>query len=111
MAVQPRIFTQAFRADALAVYRQGGRSFRRLAADLGLHESTLRNWYNRDEMKRSKKKAQQRASGTTPSTETSEEKARRLERENVRLQREVEQLKEDREILKKAAAFFAKESE
>ena len=42
---------------------------------------------------------------------TAEDKIRRLERELVRLQRANAQLEMDREILKKAAAFFAKESE
>jgi transposase len=43
--------------------------------------------------------------------ETPEQRVARLERELDRLRKENESLKTDREILKKAAAFFAKESE
>ena len=48
---------------------------------------------------------------TTVSGETLEEKVRRLERENLVLRKENDTLRMEREILKKAAAFFAKESE
>jgi len=43
--------------------------------------------------------------------ETGEEKVKRLERENAALRKRVDDLEQDRAILKKAAAFFAKESE
>jgi len=44
-----------------------------------------------------------------PRTQTLEEQLAALEKENKRLLRENASLKEDREILKKATAFFAKE--
>lgn len=43
--------------------------------------------------------------------ESAELKLARLERENQTLRKEIDSLRMDREILKKAAAFFAKESE
>jgi transposase-like protein len=46
-----------------------------------------------------------------PATESPEQRLERLERENERLRKENDSLRTDREILKKAAAFFAKESE
>ncbi|HEY8079335.1 MAG TPA: hypothetical protein VIF62_34630, partial [Labilithrix sp.] len=46
-----------------------------------------------------------------PSAEAPEEKIDRLEREVTELRKENDSLKLDRAILKKAAAFFAKESE
>jgi transposase-like protein len=63
--------------------------------------------------------AKKKGRGRTPSKpipasrdgESAEERAARLERENAALRKEVEALRMDREILKKAAAFFAKESE
>jgi hypothetical protein len=46
-----------------------------------------------------------------PTTDTLEDKLGRLERENAALRKQIDALQMDREILKKAAAFFAKESE
>ena len=48
---------------------------------------------------------------SAPADETAEQRAERLERDNAKLRKQVEQLEMDKAILKKAAAFFAKESE
>lgn len=61
-------------------------------------------------MKRKKKPAAT-ASSVPPEKETLEQKIARLERENDQLKRTNSQLEMDREILKRAAAFFAKQSE
>ena len=103
-------YTEEFRSDAVALCRRGDRSLMQVARDLGVNHWTLRDWYRLDEMKRSKKKPRS-SSATPPKDETPEDKIQRLEREFVRLQRVNAQLEMDREILKKAAAFFAKESE
>lgn len=74
---------------------------------------TLRDWYNRDEM--SKKGKSKGAVKAVPAAVLQDESAKdrmaRLERENAALRKEVDSLRMDREILKKAAAFFAKEHE
>jgi transposase-like protein len=57
------------------------------------------------------KKASTKAAAAPVSGETLEEKVARLERENAQLRKERDALQMDRAILKKAAAFFAKESE
>lgn len=86
-----------FREQAVAMVRETGKPIAQVARDLGLNESTLSNWVNRDRADR----------GEHPDPEvlsTSEkEELRRLRRENA-------QLKMEREILKKAAAFFVQES-
>jgi transposase len=106
-------FTDDFKAEAVALVRRSDRGFRQIASDLGVNEWTLRKWAKKDEMARKKAhRLKQAAAGTTPSAEeTPEQRLERLERENSKLRKQVARLEEDRAILKKAAAFFAKESE
>lgn len=103
------IYTMQYRADAVALYRRSGLSTRRLAADLGMNHWTLYDWIRRDDMKR------KRASGTpraeAADAETVEQKLARLERENERLENKLRVAEQERDFLKKAAAFFARESE
>ena len=108
-----RRYTNEFKADAVALMRSGDRTFRQVSEDLGVSHWTLRDWYRADEMarKNGKRPRQDAAMTTAQSGETPEQQLERLERENARLRKQVEQLEEDRAILKKAAAFFAKESE
>ncbi len=111
-------YSPEFRADAVALLRRSDRSIGQVADDIGVSDVTLRQWYKRDEMK---KKSKARDKAPTASTagvpkallkgETPEERVARLERENDSLRRENDSLRMDREILKKAAAFFAKENE
>lgn len=106
-----RRYTESFRADAVALVRQQDRSLRQVSEDLGVSHWTLRDWYRADEMANKKGKRLNQGSAQGSSTaETAEQKLERLERENNRLRKQVERLEEDRAILKKAAAFFAKES-
>jgi len=85
-----------------------------ISNELGVNQHTLRGWYMADVMARKKGKPPKNTfaqNAGAPAGETPEEKVQRLERENAKLRRQVERLEEDRAILKKAAAFFAKESE
>lgn len=91
-----RTFTAEFKAEAVRLAKVGDRSIGKLALDLGVVDSVLREWIA---------KAQMDASGPTKEPLADDERKELLE-----LRREVRQLREDREILKKAAAFFAKES-
>lgn len=113
MRANKQQYTEQFRQDAVAHYRNSNKSFRQVAFDLGINTWTLREWYTQDEMKRAAKKRPPvaQAAQVGPEDESPEEKLARLEREVTRLERENAQLKMDREILKKATAFFAKESE
>ncbi len=101
-------YTDEFRTEAVQLVCQPGRSLRGVAEALGVSHWTLRDWYRRDEMaRRSKVRAPASAAG---GQETAEQKARRLEREVEALRKENDSLRMDREILRKAAAFFAKEN-
>ncbi len=83
-----------FRAEAVALVRAEGASLRQVARDLGVHEETLRLWVRQADID----------TGRRDGLATTERE------ELTQLRRENRILKEEREILKKAAAFFAKES-
>ena len=88
-------FTLEFRDEAVRLAQTSGRSRREVAADLGIGLSTLRAWIDgrRDtQMER-------------PPPDRQED----LVAELKRLRRENEVLRQEREILKRATAFFAKE--
>jgi transposase len=84
-----------FRREAVQLARTSKRSIAQLARDLGVSNQTLHTW-----IKQADVDAGKRESLTTEERE----ELRRLRRENRTLLQE-------REILKKAAAFFARESE
>ena len=91
-----RQFDDEFKAGAVRLVLDEGRSVGQVARDLDLTESALRNWVDRARADRTK--------GRTGLTTEEREELRRLRKENRRLRVE-------RDVLKKAAAFFARESE
>lgn len=103
-----RRYSPEFKANAVQLVETSEESIRAIAERLGVNQWTLRDWYRGDVSKRRKTKATEKA---RTENLTAEEKLAKLERENARLRKQVEGLEMDRAILKKAAAFFAKESE
>ena len=95
MSNQRSKYPEQFRREAVELVRLGDKSIPRIASDLGVNDQTLRNWVKQADIDAGK------AEGLTGEEK---EEIRRLRRENRRLQQE-------REILKKAAVWFAKESE
>ena len=91
-----RQFTDEFKADAVRLATKGDRSVAQVAKDLDLTEGSLREW-----MKRAEADAKP---GTTSTLSTAERE------ELSELRKRVKRLETEREILKKAAAFFAKET-
>jgi transposase len=83
-----------FRREAVELLR-AGRSPRELAESLGVSEQTLRNWRRQDQLDR-----HERDDGLT-----TDERA-----ELVGLRRENAWLRQERDLLKRAAAYFATES-
>ena len=89
-------YPASFRADAVALVQRSGKSIAEVAVDLGVSNESLRKWVQQTKID---------AGEGPPGALTTEEREelRRLRRENKTLQME-------REILRKAAAFFAKEA-
>lgn len=92
-----RSFSAEFKANAVKLCQVGDRSIGQVAEDLDLTEGSLRRWVQQAEVD---------AGSGPPGALTSEERE-----ELTRLRRENRQLKQDREILKAAATFFAKEKQ
>lgn len=89
--------SREFKLEAIRMMRDGERPVAEIARELGLKRELLYRW--RDEYDRKSDKAF-RGSGRPKSDDESE--LSRLRRENA-------ELKEERDILKKAAAYFAKD--
>ncbi len=96
-SVKRQRFTKEFKEDAIRLVLEQGYSCKEVARRLGIASSNLTRWV------REHRDDQQQRSQTGKTHRELEAEIRQLKKENQRLQME-------REILKKAAAFFAKES-
>ena len=92
-------FTREFKREAVRLLEEGGRAPADLARELGIRRNQLYKW---KEAVDQKGKDAFPGQGRRPGVKTQTE-------EVSQLQRELAQAREDIEILKKAAAFFAKE--
>ena len=98
----PKPFPKEFRADVIAVARQGDRSIREVARSFGISESCLNRWL----------KIADREDGlagppsSAPAKPTAETD---LEAENRELRRRTKQLEQENEILRRATAYFARD--
>jgi transposase len=94
---KPRAFTDEFKAETVRLIRESGKSIVVVIRELGLTESAVRAWVRQVGID----------AGHGPvGALTTEERE-----EPGRLRREVRTLRMERDILKKATAFFARESE
>ena len=90
-----RKFTAQFKADAVRLVMTGGKSIGEVTAQFDLTETTLRDWVKRAEIDAGK---------GPPGALTTAERA-----ELIELRRRVKRAEMERDILKKATAFFAKD--
>ena len=94
MALMPKAHPQEFRDEVVRVARKGDQPLRRVAEDFGVSESCLHRWLSLDEIER----------GDRPGVTKAEAAELRELRKRNRI------LEEENLILRRAAAFFAKES-
>lgn len=92
---QRRVFTPEYRVDAIKLWRESGETKDAIAERLGIHGTTLGNWIQQAEVNDGKREGL---------TSDERERLRGLEKENKLLRME-------RDLLKKATAFFARETD
>jgi transposase len=94
---RPNKYPDQFRRDALELMKTSGRPIAEVARSLGIAEGTLWNWV------RAARDAADRAGDPESVSESEREELRRL-------RKEVIALRTDTEILRRAAAYFARET-
>ena len=90
-------YTEEFRREAVRLVEQDPEALPQVARDLDVHRETLRSWWQRAQ-----------AGGGAPIVPPA--RVLTLEEENRRLRQENARLAEERDILKKATAFFARDA-
>jgi len=100
MAGRGSSYTQEFKNSAIQLALNSEKSTHAISKDLGVSDKTLYQWLKKY---RQEHNLEQPIAKPKLSTES-------LEEENRRLRKELASVKKDREILKKAAAYFAKEA-
>jgi transposase len=96
---RPSKYTQEFRRDAVELVRSSGRPINQVARELGMSHETLRNWV----------RAAERQPGPGEAPPGAGLSVADKDAEIAQLRREVAELRMEKEILRKAAAYFAKE--
>lgn len=94
MAGTRRRFTPEYKAEVVQLVRSSGRSINQVARELGINKGSVHTWVKQAEVD----------TGHRPGLTTAERD------ELMRARREIRVLREERDILRKAAAFFAQET-
>ncbi len=90
-----RKFSDEFKRDAVEIVRSSDRSIAEVARELGIYDSSLGSWVRQDQVNRGERDGV---------SSNDKDRLSELERENARLRME-------RELLKRAVAFWVKESD
>ena len=94
----PTPYPEEFRRDVIAVARQGDQSIAKVAKSFGISETCPARWL------RIAERQDGRSEGPSPSAEGD------LEAENRELRRRTKQLEQENEILRRATAYFARDT-
>jgi len=94
---RPSKYPEKFRRDALELVRSSGRPIAEVARSIGISEATLWNWA------KAARDAETRSADPEVLSESERDELRRL-------RRQVMELETDAEILRRAAAYFARET-
>jgi transposase len=100
-----RRYDEDFKRNSLELLERSDDTLHAVARQLKVNSATLGYWYKQDMAKRRSMPV-----AAAPPSETLEQRVVRLEQENAALRKSNEELRLDKEILKKAAAFFVRES-
>ena len=111
-------YSEEFRADAVALYESTpGATYKDIAADLGINRATLREWVLRDRGRRgvgpAGSRSEQAATAATSRPAVSDDpdgRIRQLEARVAELEASERKLATERDILRKAAKYFAGET-
>lgn len=110
-------YSDEFKADAVALYESTpGATYKSIAADLGINRATLREWVLRDRERRGVTAAPTTAgealvrAGAAASSADPDERIRQLEARVAELEASERKLATERDILRKAAKYFAGET-
>ncbi|MEU3091385.1 transposase [Streptomyces massasporeus] len=111
-------YSDEFKADAVALYESTpGATYKSIAADLGVNRATLREWVLRDRERRGVAAAGPSAGGTpaaraeyAASSADPDGRIRQLEARVAELEASERKLATERDILRKAAKYFAGET-
>lgn len=106
-------YSDEFKADAVALYESTpGATYKSIAADLGINRATLREWVLRDRERRGVTAAPARPASQPAAVASADpdERVRRLEVRVAELEASERKLATERDILRKAAKYFAGET-
>ena len=99
MSKKPKFYTAEFKAEAIKQIEENKGNVSETARQLGISMQTLSNWYSKAK------------SGTLAGTQQYSPELAVLLEENKKLKQQLKTAELEREFLKKAAAYFAKESQ
>ena len=99
MSKKPKFYSTEFKAEAIKAIKDNNGNVSETARQLGISMQTLSNWYNKAK------------SGTLVGTQQYSPDLVALLEENKKLKQQLKNAEMEREFLKKAAAYFAKENQ
>jgi transposase-like protein len=102
ISIVPTPYPKEFRRDVVAVARQGDQSIAKVARSFGISESCLSRWLRIAD--------REDAGLSSSSTRSAPAPANELEDENRELRKRTKQLEQENEILRRATAYFARDT-